>query len=89
MLCDVCCVVCNPTSHLHDPCVHLHSSTESDIKPDDLLLKGSKTKEKSRDKKSSKDKKKSQAVNGAEKQPVKARVDELVVSICHAWTDLT
>ncbi|XP_040920171.1 otoferlin isoform X5 [Toxotes jaculatrix] len=51
----------------------------ADIKPDDLLLKGSKTKEKSKEKKSSKDKKKSQAADGIEKRPVKAKVDELVV----------
>uniref|UniRef100_A0A4W6ERT2 Otoferlin a n=1 Tax=Lates calcarifer TaxID=8187 RepID=A0A4W6ERT2_LATCA len=58
--------VCPFWSHLH-------------IKPDDLLLKGSKTKEKIKEKKSSKDKKKSQAADGAEKQPVKAKVDELMV----------
>uniref|UniRef100_A0A3B4VC77 Otoferlin n=1 Tax=Seriola dumerili TaxID=41447 RepID=A0A3B4VC77_SERDU len=49
------------------------------IKPDDLLPKGSKTKEKSREKKSSKDKRKNQAADGTEKRPVKAKVDELVV----------
>uniref|UniRef100_A0A8D3C139 Otoferlin a n=1 Tax=Scophthalmus maximus TaxID=52904 RepID=A0A8D3C139_SCOMX len=49
------------------------------IKPDDLLLKGSKTKERGKDKKSSKDKKKSHASDGMEKRPVKARVDELLV----------
>lgn len=54
---------------------------QSDIKPDDLLLKGSKTKEKSKEKKSLKDKKKGQAADGTEKRPVKAKVDELVVSI--------
>ncbi|XP_058469632.1 otoferlin isoform X19 [Solea solea] len=48
--------------------------------PDDLLLKGSKTKEKSKDKKSSKDKKKGhQAADGTDNEPVKSRVDELVV----------
>ncbi|CAN9507842.1 unnamed protein product [Ophioblennius macclurei] len=51
----------------------------ADIKPDDLLLKGSKMKEKSKEKKSAKDKKKGLAADGAEKRPVKARVDELVV----------
>ncbi|KAF0023605.1 hypothetical protein F2P81_024235 [Scophthalmus maximus] len=51
----------------------------ADIKPDDLLLKGSKTKERGKDKKSSKDKKKSHASDGMEKRPVKARVDELLV----------
>ncbi|KAG7239654.1 hypothetical protein INR49_028590 [Caranx melampygus] len=55
------------------------SFTPWDIKPDDLLLKGSKMKEKSKEKKSSKDKKKSQAVDGLEKRPVKAKVDELMV----------
>ncbi|XP_028294963.1 otoferlin isoform X11 [Gouania willdenowi] len=40
---------------------------------------GSKLKEKSKDKKSSKDRKKGQAANSLEKQPVKAKVDELVV----------
>ncbi|XP_029965431.1 otoferlin isoform X4 [Salarias fasciatus] len=40
---------------------------------------GSKMKEKSKEKKSAKDKKKGQAADGAEKRPVKARVDELVV----------
>uniref|UniRef100_A0A672H7B9 Otoferlin a n=1 Tax=Salarias fasciatus TaxID=181472 RepID=A0A672H7B9_SALFA len=39
---------------------------------------GSKMKEKSKEKKSAKDKKKGQAADGAEKRPVKARVDELV-----------
>lgn len=67
-----------PPSFVH---LHLHSTLQSDIKPDDLLLKGSKTKEKSKDKKSSKDKKKGQAVDGAEKRPVKAKVDEMVVSV--------
>ncbi|XP_070843934.1 otoferlin isoform X6 [Chaetodon trifascialis] len=51
----------------------------ADIKPDDLLLKGSKTKEKSKDKKSSKEKKKGQAADGSEKRPLKAKVDELLV----------
>lgn len=51
----------------------------SDIKPDDLLLKGSKTKEKGKDKKGVKDKRKGQAVDAAEKQPSKAKVDEMVV----------
>ncbi|XP_028252996.1 otoferlin isoform X2 [Parambassis ranga] len=49
----------------------------ADIKPDDLLLKGPKVKERSKDKK--KDKKKGQAADSAEKQPVKAKVDELMV----------
>ncbi|XP_034383459.1 otoferlin [Cyclopterus lumpus] len=51
----------------------------ADIKPDDLILKGSKTKEKSKEKKSSKDKKKGQAADGSDKRPVKAKVDELMV----------
>ncbi|XP_035000642.1 otoferlin isoform X2 [Hippoglossus stenolepis] len=51
----------------------------AEIKPDDPLLKGSRTKEKSKDKKSSKDKKKSHAADGTEKRPVKARVDQLMV----------
>lgn len=79
-----CCVQpCLPSSWLqpHFVHLHLHSPAQSDIKPDDLLLKGSKTKEKSKEKKSSKDKKKSQAADGAEKQPVKAKVDELMVNI--------
>ncbi|XP_041660466.1 otoferlin isoform X5 [Cheilinus undulatus] len=50
-----------------------------DFKPDDLLLKGSKTKDKSKEKKGFKDKKKGQVVDGAEKKPPKARVDELMV----------
>nr|XP_020443855.1 otoferlin isoform X9 [Monopterus albus] len=51
----------------------------ADIKPDDLLLKGSRTKEKGKEKKSSKDKKKSQAADSLEKQPFKVKLDELVV----------
>ncbi|XP_073349575.1 otoferlin isoform X3 [Pagrus major] len=51
----------------------------ADIKPDDLLLKGSKTNQKSKEKKSSKDKKKGLAADGSEKRPVKAKVDELLV----------
>ncbi|XP_075939992.1 otoferlin [Anarhichas minor] len=50
-----------------------------DIKPDDLPLKGSKTREKSKEKKSSRDKKKGQAADGSDKRPVKAKVDELMV----------
>lgn len=38
-------------------------------------------KEKSKEKKNSRDKKKGQAVDGSEKRPVKAKVDELVVSV--------
>ncbi|XP_074471833.1 otoferlin isoform X8 [Sebastes fasciatus] len=55
------------------------AAESADIKPDDLLLKGSKTKEKSKEKKSSKDKKKGQAADGSDKRPVKAKVDELMV----------
>ncbi|XP_023134443.2 otoferlin isoform X5 [Amphiprion ocellaris] len=51
----------------------------ADIKPDDLLLKGSKMKEKTKEKKSSKDKKKGLAADGSERRPVKTKVDELVV----------
>ncbi|KAM6915642.1 otoferlin isoform 3-T3 [Xenentodon cancila] len=51
----------------------------ADIKPDALLLKGSKMKEKSKEKKSSRDKKKGHTADSSEKQPVKAKVDELVV----------
>ncbi|XP_068432708.1 otoferlin isoform X3 [Clinocottus analis] len=51
----------------------------AEIKPDDLLLKGSKTKEKGKEKRSSKDKKKAQAADGSDKRPVKAKVDELMV----------
>ncbi|XP_029903214.1 otoferlin [Myripristis murdjan] len=51
----------------------------ADIKPDDLPVKGTKTKEKSKDKKSSKDKKKGQTGDGSEKRPVKPKVDELMV----------
>ncbi|XP_060907939.1 otoferlin [Labrus mixtus] len=50
-----------------------------DFKPDDLLLKGSKTKEKNKEKKGFKDKKKGPTADGAEKKPVKAKVDELLV----------
>ncbi|KAM6906073.1 otoferlin [Lycodopsis pacificus] len=50
-----------------------------DINPDDLPLKGSKTREKSKEKKSSRDKKKGQAADGSDKRPVKAKVDELMV----------
>ncbi|XP_071335505.1 otoferlin isoform X6 [Trachinotus anak] len=55
------------------------AAESADIKPDDLLMKGSKMKEKSKEKKSSKDKKKGQPADGTEKRPVKAKVDELVV----------
>lgn len=77
------CKPCLPSSWLQHCFVrlHLHSPLRSDIKPDDLLLKGSKTKEKGKEKKSSKDKKKGQAVDGTEKRPVKAKVDELMVSV--------
>ncbi|XP_036941909.1 otoferlin isoform X8 [Acanthopagrus latus] len=51
----------------------------ADIKIDDLLLKGSKTNQKSKEKKGSKDKKKGLAADGSEKRPVKAKVDELLV----------
>ncbi|XP_065819919.1 otoferlin isoform X11 [Labrus bergylta] len=50
-----------------------------DFKPDDLLLKGSKTKEKNKEKKGFKDKKKGPTADGTEKKPVKAKVDELLV----------
>uniref|UniRef100_A0A672H703 Otoferlin n=1 Tax=Salarias fasciatus TaxID=181472 RepID=A0A672H703_SALFA len=68
---------------MKEVCLHRYSLFCSythalDVKPDDLLLKGSKMKEKSKEKKSAKDKKKGQAADGAEKRPVKARVDELV-----------
>lgn len=72
------------------PIVHVfetprpRSLPPSDIKPDDLLLKGSRTKEKSRDKKASKDKRKGQAADGLEKKPSKASVDELLVRQLHA-----
>lgn len=62
----------------------LRSPLPSDIKPDDLLLKGSRTKERNRDKKGSKDKRKGQAVDGQEKKPCKMRVDELLVRRQHA-----
>ncbi|XP_029352545.1 otoferlin isoform X3 [Echeneis naucrates] len=55
------------------------AAESADIKPDDLLLKGLKTKEKSREKKNAKDKKKSQAAEAAEKRPIKPKVDELMV----------
>ncbi|XP_054617208.1 otoferlin isoform X9 [Dunckerocampus dactyliophorus] len=51
----------------------------ADIKSDDLVRKGSRTKEKYKDKKSSKDKKKGHGVDGAEKPTIKAKVDELLV----------
>uniref|UniRef100_A0A3P9KTT7 Otoferlin n=1 Tax=Oryzias latipes TaxID=8090 RepID=A0A3P9KTT7_ORYLA len=49
------------------------------VKPNDLILKGSKMKEKSREKKGMKDKKKGQPPESSEKQPLKTKVDELVV----------
>ncbi|XP_019126713.2 otoferlin isoform X4 [Larimichthys crocea] len=55
------------------------AAESADIKSDDLLMKGSKTKERSKEKKSSKEKKKGQATDGSEKRPVKAKVDELLV----------
>nr|XP_057911960.1 otoferlin isoform X12 [Doryrhamphus excisus] len=51
----------------------------ADIKSDDLVRKGSRTREKYKDKKSSKDKKRGHAVDGVEKPTIKAKVDELVV----------
>ncbi|XP_064864981.1 otoferlin isoform X1 [Oncorhynchus nerka] len=52
----------------------------ADIKPDDLPVKGSKGKEKSRDKSRNKDKKKSHhAGEGTEKRPSKPKVNELLV----------
>lgn len=54
---------------------------QSDIKPDDLLPKGSRTKERSKEKKPLKDRKKGQTADGLEKRAVKAKVDELVVSV--------
>ncbi|XP_024860788.1 otoferlin isoform X6 [Kryptolebias marmoratus] len=51
----------------------------ADNRPDDLHLRGSKMKERSKEKKSSKDKKKGQAADGSEKRPVKPKVDELMV----------
>lgn len=73
----------HPSSWLQPDFVHVyfHSPVSSDFKPDDLLLKGSKTKEKSKEKKGFKDKKKGQAAESAEKKPVKAKVDELMVSL--------
>uniref|UniRef100_A0A3B4BFR6 C2 domain-containing protein n=1 Tax=Periophthalmus magnuspinnatus TaxID=409849 RepID=A0A3B4BFR6_9GOBI len=54
--------------------------TLKELKPDDLLLKGPKLKDKSKDKRFTKDKKKGkEAADGAEKRPVKLRVDELMV----------
>ncbi|XP_061890913.1 otoferlin isoform X2 [Entelurus aequoreus] len=49
----------------------------ADIKSDDLVRKGSRTKDKY--KKSSKDKRKGHALDGAEKRTTKAKVDELLV----------
>ncbi|XP_042076269.1 otoferlin isoform X3 [Haplochromis burtoni] len=51
----------------------------ADVKLDELLLKGSKMKERGKEKKNSKDKRKGQAADGSERRPVKAKVDELVV----------
>ncbi|XP_033931919.1 otoferlin isoform X3 [Pseudochaenichthys georgianus] len=51
----------------------------ADIRHDDLILKGFKTKDKSREKRFFKDKKKGQAAEHSERRPVKAKVDELVV----------
>lgn len=62
-------------------CLHIHSWFQSDVKPDELLLKGSKTKERGKEKKNSKDKRKGQAADGSERRPVKAKVDELVVNM--------
>lgn len=86
MLNHTCSAVCHPSSWLQPYFVriHSHSPLQSDIKPDDLLLKGSKTKEKSKEKKGSKDKKKGQAADGSEKRPLKARVDELLVCRLHS-----
>ncbi|XP_055005471.1 LOW QUALITY PROTEIN: otoferlin [Boleophthalmus pectinirostris] len=51
-----------------------------ELKPDDPLLKGPRLKDKSRDKRLTKDKKKGkEGADGAEKRPVKLRVDELMV----------
>ncbi|KAM8847475.1 otoferlin isoform 6-T6 [Synchiropus picturatus] len=51
----------------------------AEIQPDDLLLKGPKVKEKSKEKKGGKDKKKGQVVEATERRPVKSKVDELMV----------
>ncbi|XP_068198937.1 otoferlin isoform X3 [Antennarius striatus] len=52
----------------------------TDIKPDDLLLKGSRAKDKGKDRKSSRDRKKGlAAADGADRRPLKAKVDELLV----------
>lgn len=59
--------------------VHFPPPLQPDITHDDLLLKGSRAKERSKEKKSSKDKKK--AADGSDRRPVKAKVDELVVSV--------
>lgn len=74
-------LIYHPLSWLHPCIVHVpsHSPLRSDMKPDDLLLKGSRTREKSRDKKGFKDKKKGQAADGSERRPCKAKVDELLV----------
>lgn len=75
---------CSPAAHPH-PNNHLLSIStfthlfQSDIKLDDPLLKGSKTKDKCKDKKGAKDKRKGQAADGPEKLPGKAKVDEMVV----------
>ena len=69
------------------PCLVFHSPLWLDIKPDDLHLKGSKMKDKGKEKKSSKEKKRGQATDGSDKRPVKAKVDELVVSVFHSLAD--
>lgn len=83
-------VSCSPAAHPR-PTNHLLSIStlthllQSDFKPDDPLLKGPKTKEKCKDKKGAKDKRKGQAVDGAEKQPSKAKVDEMLVRGFTPW----
>lgn len=71
------------TASLHDLNPPPPLIPQSDMKPDDLLLKGPKTRERNKEKKSSKDKKKGQAADGAEKRQAKAKVDELLVSVIH------
>lgn len=75
-----------PPPWLHPSIVHIlsHPPLQSDIKSDDLLLKGSRTKDRSKEKKGSKDKKKGHAADGPEKRPSKAKVDELLVRPLHS-----
>ncbi|XP_068610034.1 otoferlin [Brachionichthys hirsutus] len=55
------------------------AAATTDIIPDFLLPKGSRAKDKGRDKKGSRDRKKGPAADGADRRPLKGKVDELLV----------